>query len=205
MEHLYKLFGSPARVKLLRLFMFNPLAVFDRDSVVTRARITPETASKELAALARAGIVSRKTFYKEIIRPGGSATKKRKTIGWVADQHYPYREQLSSFLRDTLVVSYADIRKRLRGVGTIRLLVLSGFLIGERDAGLDLLVVGDRLDGQGIHAAVKLFEAECGREIRYAVLATDEFQYRRRVRDKLVRDVMDFPHQALIDRLVSNT
>jgi len=70
MEYLSKLFGSPARVKVIRLFTFNPEEVFDRDVVVQKARVTPETASKELSALARASIVNRKTFFKEVFRPG---------------------------------------------------------------------------------------------------------------------------------------
>jgi hypothetical protein len=202
-EHLAKLFGSPARVKLLRLFVFNPDTVVDRDRVVADARVTPETASKELAALARASIVVRKNFYKEVVRPGSRATKKRRTVGWVLNTHYPYLEPLTRFLRDTLSISAAEIRRRLRGIGSVRLLVISGFLVGAKEAGLDLLLVGDRLDAQAIQSAIRMLEAEFGVEMRYAVLPTEEYLYRRRVRDKLVRDVLDFPHEALIDRLVA--
>jgi len=201
MEYLSKLFGSPARVKLLRFFVFNPDCVYDRDSAVARARVTPDTASKELAALARAGVISRKIFYKEVMRPGGKAPRKRKTIGWVLDQRYPYLEPLTAFLRETLAISDGELRKRLRGAGTIKLLVLSGHLIGARDRGLDMLVVGDRINQAVLQGAVALLEAECGQEIRYAVLTTDDYLYRRRVRDKLVRDMMDFPHTAVIEKL----
>jgi hypothetical protein len=203
MEFLSKLFGSPARVKMLRLFVFNPELILDRDLVVQNARITPPTASKELMALARADIVVRKTFFKESpVRAGSKVMKKRKSIGWVLNHQYVHIEPLRRFLRDTLSVSYADVRKRLKGAGTIRLLVLSGFLIGTKEAGLDILIVGNKLNEQEIRTAIRSLEAEFGIELRYAVMTVEDYQFRRRVRDKLVRDVMDFPHEALIDQIV---
>ncbi len=203
MEFLSKLLGSPARVKMLRLFVFNPERILDRELVVQAARVTPATATKELMALARADLVVRKTFYKDpILRAGSKVMKKRKSIGWVLNQQYAHIVPLRRFLRDTLSVSYTDVRKRLKGVGTIRLLVLSGFLIGEKDAGLDILIVGNKLNEQEIKIVIRSLEAEFGIELRYAVMSVDDYQFRRRVRDKLVRDVMDFPHEALIDQIV---
>jgi len=201
MEYLSKLFGSPARVKLLRLFIFNPEKVFDRDVVVQKARITPDTASKELAALARAQIINRKNFYKEVVRPGSKVSKKRKTIGWVFNQKYPHLEALIQFVRATLSVSDADISKRFRGAGTIKLLVLSGFLVGEREGVIDILIVGDRLNEQVIANAATSLEAEYGQEIRYMIVPIEEYHYRRRVRDKFIREIMDFPHKEIINRL----
>ncbi|HCC05249.1 TPA: hypothetical protein DEP58_03000 [Patescibacteria group bacterium] len=202
MEYLSKLFGSPARVKVIRLFTFNPEEVFDRDVVVQKARVTPETASKELSALARASIVNRKTFFKEVFRPGSKIPKKRKTIGWVLNQKYPHLVALTHFMRTTLSVSDAEIGKRFRRAGAIKLLVLSGFLVGEREGVIDILIVGDRLIESDIKNAVTSLEAEYGQDIRYMIVPTEEYHYRRRVRDKIVREIMDFPHKEIINRLL---
>jgi len=201
MEHLSKLFGSPARVKLLRFFLFNPDTPADRDTVVSSARISPDTASKELSALARAGIVARKTYYRDVVRPGTHTPKKRKTLGYVLDAKYPHLEQLTKFMRDTISISETDIRGRLRNVGTIKLIVLAGFLINQDKSALDLLIVGDKIDETALRNVVRGLEAECGKEIRYAVLPTEDYQYRRRVRDRLVREVMDFEHKEILNRL----
>ena len=201
MEHLSKLFGSPARVKLLRLFLFNPDTPFDRSDVVSSARVTPDTASKELAALSRAGVITRRTFYREVMRPGSRTPKKRKTLGYVLDRKYPYLSQLTAFMRDTLAVSEAEIRTRLRGVGTIKLIVLAGFLITQERSALDLLLVGDKIDDSMLRNVIRGLEAECGKEIRYAVLHTEDYQYRKRVRDRLVREVLDFEHKEILNRL----
>ena len=44
-------------------------------------------------------------------------------------------------------------------------------------------------------------EAELGREIRYASFATEDFRYRTGVYDRLLRDVFDYPHRLLIDKI----
>ena len=201
MEHLSKLFGTPARVKLLRLFLFNPEEAYDRDTVIKMARITPETASKELAALSRAEVIARKNFYKEVMRPGSKTPKKRKTVGWMLNQKFTHLRALTAFMRDTLTVSDKEIAKRFRGAGTIKLLIFAGFLAGKPDSALDVLIVGERLKEQHIENAVRSLEAECGQEIHYMMLSTEDYVYRRRVRDKLLRDVMDFEHVEVINKL----
>jgi hypothetical protein len=116
----------------------------------------------------------------------------------VLEQKYPYRDPLARFLHDTLSVSDTQIRARLKGAGSLQLLVLAGFLIDEKESPLDVLLVGERLDEAEIQSAMRLIEAECGRDIRYTVLPTEDYLFRKRVRDKLVRDVMDHPHKVLI-------
>jgi hypothetical protein len=40
-----------------------------------------------------------------------------------------------------------------------------------------------------------------GKELRYAFFSTDEFKYRMSMYDKLVRDILDYPHKVLLDKL----
>jgi hypothetical protein len=201
MELLSKLFGSPARIKLLRYFLFNPETPVDRDTIVSVARVTPDTASKELGFLSRAGVITRRTYYRDVVRPGSQTPKKRKTLGYILNTKYPFLKELTVFMRDTLVVSEAEIRKRLRGIGTVKMIVLSGFLINEAHSELDLMVVGERINDSALKSAIRALEAECGKEIRYTVLSTEEYKYRRRVRDKLVRDILDFEHREILNKL----
>jgi hypothetical protein len=78
---------------------------------------------------------------------------------------------------------------------------MAGFLIDQKEGSLELLVVGDKLDEASMQTAVRAFEAECGRDIRYAVLTVEEYLFRKRVRDKLVRDLLDYPHRVLVDKI----
>jgi hypothetical protein len=202
MQTLGKLFGSPARVKLLRLFAFNPGRVYTRDDIVVLSRVTPATATKEIAWLARIGLIKRKPLTREVVNRAGEHTK-RKVLGWVLEEQYEHRTHLTNFLRSTLSIADADLLKRFKGVGVVRKLVLSGFLVGlPREGVLDVLVVGDKLNMVTLESVVRVLEAETGREIRYTVFTTEDYLYRIRVRDKLVRDVLDYPHRVLIDKVV---
>ena len=89
----------------------------------------------------------------------------------------------------------------LRHVGTLQLIVLSGFFTDVIESQIDLLIVGDRLDERAIARAVHSLEAELGREIRYASFTTEDFRYRFGVYDRLLRDIFDYPHQRLINKI----
>jgi hypothetical protein len=48
---------------------------------------------------------------------------------------------------------------------------------------------------------IKRLEGEFGREIRYALFSTSDFRYRLGVYDRLIRDVFDYPHRLLLDKI----
>ena len=89
----------------------------------------------------------------------------------------------------------------LRRAGTLRLVALSGLFTGILEPQVDMLIVGDNLDERLLALAVRSLEAELGREIRYASFATADFRYRLGVYDRLLRDVFDYPHRLLIDKI----
>jgi len=89
----------------------------------------------------------------------------------------------------------------LKRAGTLRVVALSGLFTGVLETQIDLLVVGDNLDVRTLAKAVHNLEAELGREIRYAAFETADFRYRLGVYDRLLRDVFDYPHRLLVDRI----
>jgi predicted nucleotidyltransferase len=66
---------------------------------------------------------------------------------------------------------------------------------------IDLLVVGDKLDEKVLDNSIHKLEAELGRELRFAAFTTEDFRYRVSVYDRLTRDVLDFPHRILFDKI----
>ena len=94
-----------------------------------------------------------------------------------------------------------DVYSRMRATGVIKLVILAGIFTGEFENRLDLLVVGDRINERRLRTAIKLLEADTGAEIHYASLATPDFQYRLTVSDRLLRDVFDYPHRIVFDKL----
>lgn len=187
MDPLARLFGSPARLKLLRLFLFNDDMTFVASDAAFRARITKDAVRKELTQLTHAGIIRKKT---------GKAP-----LGYMADKRFAHYDALKAFLRATTDVSDSSIVTAVKKAGTIRLVVLSGMFTGAVESKVDVLIVGDRMEERPLTTAIHSLEAELGRELRYACFTSDEFKYRIGVYDRLLRDVFDYPHRVLYDKI----
>jgi hypothetical protein len=187
MDPLAKLFGSFARLKLLRLFLFNDDMSFTLSDISFRTKTPVDVVRKELAALAAIELVQKKAGK-------GKAQYK-------ATRKFKYFDALQIFIRSTTNLSDTDIVNSLKRSGSLRLVVLSGFFTGAIETKVDLLIVGDKLEDKPLDTAVRALEAELGREIRFAVFTTEDFKYRRGVYDRLLRDIFDFPHRILLDRI----
>ena len=187
MERLTKIFGSAARLKTLRLFVFNQDAAFTVPEVAERAKLTKDAARREIAELFSSGLLRKK----------GSTTPMRYQV----NSRFEHLAALDSFIRQTTSVRQERILQALRRSGTLRLVALSGHFTGVLEPQIDLLVVGDHVDERALASAVRALEAEFGREIRYASFATADFRYRRGVYDRLLRDVFDYPHRLLVDKI----
>ena len=185
-DQLGKLLGSPARVKLLRLFLFNPGIVLTTKEIATRARVDISVARRELSIYKGIALIRER--------------KRTKEKSYVLNTSFTYLEALQHLLLN-LPTRGVDISKRLRGVGVIRLIVLCGIFIDDYQGRIDLFVVGDRINEVKLKTAIRTVESEIGKELRYVFLKTDEFLYRLDIYDKLVRDVFDYPHTIPLDKL----
>ncbi len=187
MDSLAKLFGSPARVKLLRLFLFNEDLTFLATEAAFRARLTKDVARKELTALTKAGILRKKTG--------------KSPVGYSADKRFAHYDALRVFLRTTTDVSDSAIVTSFKKAGTVKLVVLSGLFTGALESKLDVLIVGDRMEERPLATAIHALEAELGRELRYACFTSEQFKYRLGVYDRLLRDVFDYPNRVIVDKI----
>jgi hypothetical protein len=187
MELLGRLFGSVGRLKMLRLFVFNKNAVLTAAEVAERTKLPRGTVRRDLAEFLAAGLVKRK----------GSATPYK----YQTNTKFVHLPALDVFIRDTTSVRPERILAALKRAGTLRLVALSGIFTGVEQSQVDLIVVGDHLDERTLKKAVYALEAEIGREIRYASFTTADFRYRFGVYDRLLRDVFDYPHRLLIDKI----
>ena len=111
---------------------------------------------------------------------------------------FPYINELKQLLVEGEFFKQADLAKRFKKAGRIQLLVVSGIFIQNSESRLDLLLVGDNLKKNIIQKTINVLESELGKELSYTVFESGDFKYRMSMYDKLLRDVFDFPHQALI-------
>ena len=203
MDILEKLFGSAAKVKIIKLFLFNPEDAFDVIQTAERAKVSIGAARKEISDLEKINFIKSKSYTKEIKRQKNRTIviSRKRVNGWSLDQRFPYMEAITSFLTNINPFKHKDIVDKISRAGKIKLLIISGIFIKDPDSRIDLLVVGDELKSHQLDNIIKTIESEIGKEIRYAVLETQEFSYRLSMFDKLVRDILDYPHEKIINKL----
>ena len=151
METLSKLFGSEAKVKIMRLFLFNPERVYDVANISDRAKIDQAHVRKEVILLEKAGLIKSKNVH------------NRRKKGYVLDGHFGYLTPLQNFLINVEPLNPKEIVRRLSHLGSIKLIIVAGVFMQEPESRVDLLVIGDHIKKASLEHAVKILESEIGK------------------------------------------
>ena len=180
MEILGKVLGSPARVKIMRLFLLNPKKGFSRKDVVKRSRVNSTIVGREIKLLNSVGFI------------------KKHLTTWSFNPFFKYSLEFNRLLINSDTLDKKTIADNFKKVGKVKFLLVSGVFIKNKDTRVDLLIVGDKMKRGKIEEEIRKLEAEIGTELVYAVFETKEFIYRLNMYDKLVRDILDFPHEVVL-------
>ena len=191
------LFGSNARVKLLRFFLFNPSREFLFDDISKRARLVRRTARTEISALEKAGVIRQKNILIDV--PGKK--KKMKAIAYTLNKDFQELQALQTFLFDTAPIDSKNLMKHLRKAGTLDFVGVAGVFRRDFEQRLDVLLSMKKFSLAAVEKAIRSLEAEVGIEIRFAAMSSEDLMYRVGMYDKLTRDVFDYPHELLIDKV----
>jgi hypothetical protein len=183
MKSVSHIFGSEAKVKIMRLFIFNPTLIFAPKDVAKRAQVDSTRARSVLANLVKSGLI------------------KKRAKGYMLNTTFQYLPAIENFLIDAAPVSEKEIIRKISKAGSIKLVSISGIFMHDRESRVDILVVGDHLRQGPLMSSISSIEAQLGKELRYAAFETDDFKYRLGIYDKLIRDILDYPHRKILDKL----
>lgn len=90
---------------------------------------------------------------------------------------------------------------KLRKIGKVKLAIASGAFINNEGSRVDLFIVGDNVSRKKIESMLSHWEANAGRPLTYTLMTPDEFRYRLDMFDRFTRDVLESPHDKLINAL----
>lgn len=93
----------------------------------------------------------------------------------------------------------ATEREKIKALGNVEVALYTGQFTRDESSGVDFLLVGD-VNHHAIQKFIKELEEQEGKEVRYALMAVDEFDYRRQVKDKFITTVLGAKKQILIDK-----
>ncbi len=199
LEHL---FGSKTRLKLLRLFFRDPeKSYFVRE--ITRLLDTQINAvRRELGLLIEAGIV--REIDKEIdpahghAGPIGESLRKYYSLN---KESILYSELQALLIKAQILGEQQFVKEVQEKAGDISLLLLTGRFTGDKHAPTDLLIVG-KIHERVLGKLITDHEKEFGFEIRYTVMAPQEFHDRRHIMDKFLYGVFEAKHMKVVDTLM---
>lgn len=201
---LEKLFESVSKVRVLRLFMQNPELFFTFPEITERTNTNSQTVKKELLKLIKIGLIKIKIVN---IKPVQSTKVKKKRIRaqktkvYYVNQKFELLDELHDLITRSSITSRSKLVQRLKKLGRVKLAIIAGVFLNKDDTRADLLLVGDNLRKRGLENFLYQTESELGKHLQYTVMDTKEFKYRLDMYDRFLRDVLEYPHEKLINKL----
>lgn len=201
---LEKLFGSSARIKIIRLFLLNPMDLFIPKEISRRCKVAFGIVRREVSILKNIGFITQKseTIDNLIKLKKGRLKNKKKSIqGLKLNELFPLLHPLKNLVLNAAPIDRGKMLKALKSAGRIKLIILSGIFIQSDNSRVDLFLVGDAVRKGALERALRNIEAETGKELTYAVFGTKEFLYRLGMYDRFVHDILDYPHEKIFNKM----
>jgi hypothetical protein len=191
METLGKLFGSVTKVKIMRLFLFNPDKVFDTKTIGEKIDEDSGRVRRELSILEKIDFLKRRV---------GNRNGKQ-VQGYIMNPNFSYLLPLQNFLINLEPLQPKELIKKITKLGSIKLVIVAGVFIQDPESRVDVFIVGDGIKKSNLENLMSSLEAEIGKELKYAQFTTEDFKYRLSMFDKLTRDILDYPHKKILNKL----
>ncbi|MBL7058111.1 hypothetical protein ISS03_02120 [Patescibacteria group bacterium] len=203
---LSKLFGSQVRVKLLKVFLVNCEKSFSVRQLTKDLGLQLGPVKKELENLEKLSLLE---SYIDAVDKDRS--NKKEAIGKVQkakglQDHKYYRvntsfalfEEIRALIVKSHVLYKHDFVDDLKKAGDLKVLILSGLFMNNKQAPVDLLIVGE-INRDKLVKVLSNYECDLGREINYTCMSEREFKYRKSMTDVFLYDVLENEHMLVIN------
>ena len=209
LEHLFE---SKPKIGALKFFLMNPGGEFTLEHAAKSAGVNRRKLYGELNKLMRVGLVGTRIARFEIEKPARRSRRNRKKFlkpkikvlrkrVFFVNKDFDLYPELRALFSRVAPSGHDAMLSRIKRVGDMKLAILSGVFIKNDAAKADIVLVGDKLKKSRVNSFLRKLQAEVGKELNYAIMTTPEFRYRLDMNDRFVRDVLDFPHDKLINKL----
>ncbi len=186
---LEKLFGSKTRAKLLSLFFKSPDQSFYVREITRVIEEQMNSVRRELLNLESIGVVKNEAFDNKVY--------------YSANTKHPYAHALSEIFSKKVEVS-KDKDVRASGweeyIKPVKKYLMAAMVTNRAPGqeGIDLLIIGNDKTKKLTHWA-EVIEKKLGRPLNFVIFTSEDFLYRKSVRDRFVLDVLDMDITELYD------
>lgn len=190
-------------MKMMRYFLYHEEGIISGSELAEKTKSKAAIVRKELNALSAIGFIEKKkgkTFI-NVKKGGKTVSKMKEIVGYKLNTEFPHNQALKDLLFDFELLDKRELANRFKVIGRIKLFIVSGVFLAVEKSRVDILIVGESLKRPKAEKVFEALSAELGREVIYSVMDVEEFQYRYKMYDKFVRDILDMPHEKVIDKL----
>lgn len=190
-------------MKIMRLFLHHDDMLVSAHDVADKTKSKAALVRKELSALSAIGFLEKKKGRAVVASSSGKKTtsKVKEIVGFKLNTDFPHNQALKDLLFDFELLDKRELASRFKVVGRIKLFLVAGVFIGDEDSRVDILLVGEALKKPKAEKVFEALSAELGREVGYSMMDMEEYEYRFKMYDKFVRDILDMPHERVIDKI----
>jgi len=190
---LARIFGSNARVKILKTFLGKPEQKYYTRQLSRDLELQVNSVRRELENLQNIGLIKEEDNKntatsdnenkndKSAKKDGKTPLKNDKKY-FVVDRDFLLFRELKSLFAKANLLSCQDFLKTIDDIGKIKHLWLSGIFTGETQAPVDLLLVG-KVNKTQLLQKIKVLEEDLGKEINFTLMDESEYEYRTEIND----------------------
>ena len=195
-----KLFGSKTRFKLLELFMSNPNRAFYVRELTRATGEQINSIRRELSNLSSLGIITSDSSSKHLYYEVNQKHEKYPAlVGLMSNTEAQVTADGSGKADKQTPQNPSQIGVDERALGDASLVVLSGTFTRDAQAPVDVLLVGN-ITADNRDAYINKLESLIDREIRYACFESADFEYRYKINDRFISQVLNSKLSVRVDR-----
>jgi len=170
------LFSSPVRVKILKVLAMQSTAGLTAAEIADKAGIIVRSVNKEIGKLISSGAVTEESKPRELNR------KLVKVKHYRANPDFLLYDEIRQLFLKLQIFDLDSLKEKLKKVGRLNHIIFIGKFIGDKEAPIDLLLVGS-VNHKKLEKVIGDFEKIAGWEINWTAMKVDEYDYRRRIGD----------------------
>jgi hypothetical protein len=168
---------SKVRIKLLRIFLENPVEIFYVRQLVRLMKEEINAVRRELEHLEKVGMIKKES--------------RGNRVYYGFNKNHPLFSDLLSIVHKSVGLG-GEIYRWRNKIGKIKFALLSGRFVRRlvvKLESVDLLLVGE-VDLNELVKLVQKAEGQVGREINYSVMSREEFEFRKKRHDPFLAGIL---------------
>jgi hypothetical protein len=173
---LSQLLTTKNKSEVVNLFLANPARSFTLTEVHISSKASQRIVLQTVRELAKMGFLL--------------VNSKNKIRSYQVDKHFALYPELVGLLRKQKKLPKDLLVKELSKLSDAKVIIVTGIFVGRPRIETDILIVG-KASEKKLAKALKLAEKFAEQEINYTVMPLNEFEYRKIMSDRFIKNILE--------------